>query len=57
MGVKVVRVAGVVKLEGLFHRHHVFSPVDSQNDFLPHYQGEYVELVTVYQVLSHDSVR
>ena len=27
MGVKVVRVAGVVELEGLFHRHHVFSPV------------------------------
>ena len=26
-GVKVVKVAGVVVVDGLFHRHHEFSPV------------------------------
>ena len=27
MGVKVVKVAGVEELKGLFHRQHVLSPV------------------------------
>ena len=57
MVVKVVKVAGVVELGDLFHRHHEFSPVGSQNDSLQHDRGEGVELATAYQVLFHGSVR
>ena len=57
MVVKVVNVAGVVELDDLFHRHHVFSPIGSHNDFLQQDRGEGVELVTAYQVLFYDSVR